>query len=250
MLATGFPNDWLDQTMSYQLIQTTSFSMHPRLIEYNAVALDWMGRLSWTGRRYLAGTVRGRPSWYRSLLPEVQGRPSWFTSLELEQHEDQAQRMKSRVEAQNVEVQYGSSADQVQSTSAVFKVRCIDKPAGCPVVGREMLATGFPNDWLDQTMSYQLIQTTSFAMHPRLIEYNAVALDWIAKAKRCRINLSKRHRFAIANSKYHLLVNCSCLLIPSLLSAPAELSSSADCDDITADVIIADSRSCASLHNC
>ncbi|KZV46164.1 hypothetical protein F511_21777 [Dorcoceras hygrometricum] len=28
--------------------------------------------------------------------------------------------------------------------------------------------------------------------------------------------------------------------------APAELSSSADCDDITADVIIADSRSCAS----
>ncbi|KZV52684.1 receptor-like protein 12 [Dorcoceras hygrometricum] len=41
-LATGFPNDWLDQTMSYQLIQTTSFAMHPRLIEYNAVALDWM----------------------------------------------------------------------------------------------------------------------------------------------------------------------------------------------------------------
>ncbi|KZV38142.1 serine/threonine-protein kinase TOR-like [Dorcoceras hygrometricum] len=41
--------------------------------------------------------------------------------------------------------------------------------AGCPVVGREMLATGFPNDWLDQTMSYQLIQTTSFAMHPRLL---------------------------------------------------------------------------------
>ncbi|KZV26368.1 serine/threonine-protein kinase TOR-like [Dorcoceras hygrometricum] len=51
--------------------------------------------------------------------------------------------------------------------------------AGCPVVGREMLATGFPNDWLDQTMSYQLIQTTSFAMHPRLVEYNAVALDWM-----------------------------------------------------------------------
>ncbi|KZV22975.1 endoglucanase 19-like [Dorcoceras hygrometricum] len=35
--------------------------------------------------------------------------------------------MKSRVEAQNVEVQYGSSADQVQNTSAVFKCRCIDK---------------------------------------------------------------------------------------------------------------------------
>ncbi|KZV14158.1 hypothetical protein F511_44307 [Dorcoceras hygrometricum] len=77
--------------------------------------------------RYLAGTVRGRPSWYSSLLPEVQGTPSWFTSLELEQHEDQAQRMKCRVQMQNVEVQYGSSADQVQITSAVFKCRCIDK---------------------------------------------------------------------------------------------------------------------------
>ncbi|KZV48858.1 hypothetical protein F511_16665 [Dorcoceras hygrometricum] len=48
--------------------------------------------------------------------------------------------------------------------------------AGCPVVGREMLATGFPNDWLDQTMSYQLIQTTSFAMHPRLVDYTSLLL--------------------------------------------------------------------------
>ncbi|KZV30979.1 ABC transporter G family member 11-like [Dorcoceras hygrometricum] len=96
-----------------------------------------------------------------------------------------------------------------------------------------------------------------------------------AKAKRCRINLFLRHRFAIANFKYQLLVHCSSLLIvtslltsstliqllrfssqllivmtsllmSSTLSAPAELSSSADCDDITADVIIADSRSCTS----
>ncbi|KZV21227.1 hypothetical protein F511_20466 [Dorcoceras hygrometricum] len=68
----------------------------------------------------------GRPSWYSSLLLEVQGTPSWFTGLELEQHKD-AQWMRSRVEAQNVQVQYGSSADQVQSTSAVFKCHCIDK---------------------------------------------------------------------------------------------------------------------------
>ncbi|KZV34171.1 hypothetical protein F511_29208 [Dorcoceras hygrometricum] len=47
--------------------------------------------------------------------------------------------------------------------------------AVCPFVGREMLATGFPNDWLDQTMSYQLIQTTSFAMHPRLLIHYAPA---------------------------------------------------------------------------
>ncbi|KZV31616.1 hypothetical protein F511_36057 [Dorcoceras hygrometricum] len=52
-------------------------------------------------------------------------------------------------------------------------------------------------------------------------------LNLSTKAKRCRINLFKRHRFAIANSKYHLLL-------------PAY------CDDITDDVIIADSRSCAS----
>ncbi|KZV24131.1 hypothetical protein F511_22781 [Dorcoceras hygrometricum] len=65
-----------------------------------------------------------------------------------------------------------------------------------------MLATGFPNDWLDQTMSYQLIQTTSFAMHPRLVDYITVALVWMY---------------------------CSSRLLP------------ADCDDITADVIIADS---------
>ncbi|KZV26884.1 mitochondrial-processing peptidase subunit alpha-like [Dorcoceras hygrometricum] len=36
------------------------------------------------------------------------------------------------------------------------------------------------------------------------------------------------------------------LLMSSTLSAPAELSSSADCDDITVDVIIAESRSCTS----
>ncbi|KZV29256.1 protein furry-like [Dorcoceras hygrometricum] len=51
-----------------------------------------------------------------------------------------------------------------------------------------------------------------------------------ARAKRCRINLCKRHRFAIANPKYRLLVNISFLLIvmsllmtSSMLSAPADL---------------------------
>ncbi|KZV28763.1 hypothetical protein F511_29241 [Dorcoceras hygrometricum] len=43
------------------------------------------------------------------------------------------------------------------------------------------LATGstIARDWVDQTMSYQLIQMTSFAKHPRLVEYNAEALVWI-----------------------------------------------------------------------
>ncbi|KZV55674.1 hypothetical protein F511_24351 [Dorcoceras hygrometricum] len=137
-----------------------------------ASCLDWSGhediqtgtvrgRLSWTGRRYLAGTIRERPSWYINLLPGVQGTPSWFTSLEQEQHEDQEQNnKKSRVQVQRDEVQNSSSADQVQCTREVFKCRAVYKSS-------------------DQV-------------------------------------------------------------------APAELSSTADCDDITADVIITDSRSCAS----
>ncbi|KZV51131.1 hypothetical protein F511_43519 [Dorcoceras hygrometricum] len=50
-LATGTSScDWIsqrlvDQTMSYQLIQTTSFTMHPRLVEYNPEALVWMYKL-------------------------------------------------------------------------------------------------------------------------------------------------------------------------------------------------------------
>ncbi|KZV28126.1 hypothetical protein F511_18748 [Dorcoceras hygrometricum] len=63
-------------------------------------------------------------------------------------------------------------------------------------------------------------------------------LNLIAKSKRCRINLFKRHRFVIAlfNSLFTSMTSC----------AAADLSSSADCDDINADVIIADSRSCTS----
>ncbi|KZV44607.1 hypothetical protein F511_41899 [Dorcoceras hygrometricum] len=37
----------------------------------------------------------------------------------------------------------------------------------------------------------------------------SLRLDSLAREKRCRINLCKRHRFAIAISKYHLLVNSS-----------------------------------------
>ncbi|KZV30295.1 tankyrase-2 [Dorcoceras hygrometricum] len=95
------------------------------------------GRLSCTGRRYQAGTVRGRPNWFGSLLPEVQGTSSWFISWMLEQYEDQAQNLKSssstesraelkcRVEAKNAQVQNSSSADQVQCTRAV--IECEDR---------------------------------------------------------------------------------------------------------------------------
>ncbi|KZV21450.1 branched-chain-amino-acid aminotransferase 6-like [Dorcoceras hygrometricum] len=117
---------------------------------YLTCAIDWSrrediqartvkGRLSWTGRRYQAGTVRGRPNWFGSLLPELHGTSSWFISWMLEQHEDQAQSLKSsssvesraelkcRVEAQNAQVQNSSSADQVQCTRAVIECEAVYK---------------------------------------------------------------------------------------------------------------------------
>ncbi|KZV33284.1 hypothetical protein F511_05407 [Dorcoceras hygrometricum] len=86
---------------------------------------------------------------------------------------------------------------------------------------------------------------------PRLLKCTTAAT--VAKAKRCRINLCKRHRFAIAISKNYLLVNSSLRLdfllydVASLLRldvqatcwylATAGLKPSADYDDITDDII-------------
>ncbi|KZV55232.1 hypothetical protein F511_29562 [Dorcoceras hygrometricum] len=81
-------------------------------------------------------------------------------------------------------------------------------------------------------------------------------LNLSAKAKRCRINLFKRHRFAIAIFKYQLLVNSSlrlnvlspaanCDVTADFINADPALAllfTTAECDDITTDVIIADSR--------
>ncbi|KZV52533.1 cytidine deaminase 1-like [Dorcoceras hygrometricum] len=109
------------------------------------------GRLSWTGRRYLAGTVKGRPSWFGSLLPEVQGTSSWCISWMLEQHEDQAQSVKSsssaearaekkcRVEAQNAQVLNRSSADQVQCTRAVIECEAVYKSICLRMIWRRFL---------------------------------------------------------------------------------------------------------------
>ncbi|KZV37033.1 putative polygalacturonase [Dorcoceras hygrometricum] len=77
------------------------------------------GTPGWTCRRYLAGTVRGHPSWYSSLLPEVQGTPSWFTSLEQEQHEDQAQSIKK----QSSSTEYRSAERLKHRSSAEYKYR-------------------------------------------------------------------------------------------------------------------------------
>ncbi|KZV53139.1 hypothetical protein F511_16474 [Dorcoceras hygrometricum] len=86
-----------------------------------------------------------------------------------------------------------------------------------------------------------------------VINAKSICRIFSARAKRCRINLCKRHRFAIAISKYHLLVNSSLRLdlllydVASFLRldvqatcwylATAGLKPSADCDDVTDDVI-------------
>ncbi|KZV06674.1 pentatricopeptide repeat-containing protein [Dorcoceras hygrometricum] len=93
-----------------------------------------------------------------------------------------------------------------------------------------MLATGFPNDWVDQTMSYQLIQTTSFAMHPRLVNYIIEALVWMYCS--CLLVIPSQRAYAESLARNDLLVNNSLDWI--LLPLPA------DCDDITTDVIITD----------
>ncbi|KZV46960.1 hypothetical protein F511_23562 [Dorcoceras hygrometricum] len=45
-----------------------------------------------------------------------------------------------------------------------------------------------------------------YKLPARYYHRNKNLLNLSAKAKRCRIHLSKRHRFAIANFKYQLLV--------------------------------------------
>ncbi|KZV50734.1 hypothetical protein F511_09261 [Dorcoceras hygrometricum] len=130
--------------------------------------------------------------------------------------------------------------------------------AGCPVVGREMLATGFPNDWLDQTMSYQLIQMTSFAMHPLLVDYITVALVWMNCSSRLVNFFLYDVALSLASGSSIDWFYCSFLLIvmsllmssslssPAGLLAPADLSSSADHDVVTDDIIIDGPLRCSS----
>ncbi|KZV38720.1 abscisic acid 8'-hydroxylase 2 [Dorcoceras hygrometricum] len=104
-----------------------------------AACLDWSrcediqarivkGRLSWTGRRYQAGTVRGRPNWFGSLLPEVQGTSSWCISWMFEQHKDQAQSVKRSSSAES----RTEKKCREQTKNQLVK----DKPAGQNLQGQ------------------------------------------------------------------------------------------------------------------
>ncbi|KZV38826.1 transporter arsB-like [Dorcoceras hygrometricum] len=111
------------------------------------------------------------------------------------------------------------------------------------------LATGFPNDWLDQMMSYQLIQTTSFAMHPRLIEYNAVALDWMCCS--CLLVSLESCTCCAPTDLYRSSFNLRIFSdsVPAGPFAPADLSSSAEYDVVTNDIIIDGPFRCSSWFN-
>ncbi|KZV45070.1 putative beta-1,3-galactosyltransferase 20 [Dorcoceras hygrometricum] len=85
-------------------------------------------------------------------------------------------------------------------------------------------------------MSYQLIQTTSFAMHPVLIEYNVVALDWMYK-------LPAALQLLYRSSSILRLFLAS---VPAGPFAPADLSSFAEYDVVTNDIIIDGPLRCSS----
>ncbi|KZV27937.1 serine/threonine-protein phosphatase 7 long form [Dorcoceras hygrometricum] len=123
--------------------------------------------------------------------------------------------------------------------------------AGCPVVGREMLATGctnlatgctklatgFPNDWVDQTMSYRLIKTTSFAKHPRLVEYNAEALVWIycsclLLSCVCWLSTQRASAESLARRRFLHCYVCCCQLLVQHCSSAVNSFLNSDCQQI------------------
>ncbi|KZV17561.1 hypothetical protein F511_37140 [Dorcoceras hygrometricum] len=81
----------------------------------------------------------------------------------------------------------------------------------------EKLATGFPNDCSRLDVAAYWSTSSAGFLSLRFCRIHS------AKAKRCRINLCKQHRYPIAISKYHLLVNIS-LLLDFLLYDVASLS--------------------------
>ncbi|KZV30601.1 ABC transporter A family member 2-like [Dorcoceras hygrometricum] len=107
------------------------------------------------------------------------------------------------------------------------------------------LASGFHVDWIcNSTVSYDWIHCSSRLLPAGFIIANH-QLNLNAKEKRCRINLFKRHRFAIANFEYARLV--ALFLFTSMTAcATADLSSSADYNDVTDYIIIDGPLRCSS----
>ncbi|KZV26489.1 hypothetical protein F511_12161 [Dorcoceras hygrometricum] len=107
----------------------------------------------------------------------------------------------------------------LRATAVFFHCAAI----GCPDVDLEVLANGTSScDWM-RSNSWQNAVVPTYSNDNVLLSPTPNSLDWLnlsadchhrkilrlilsAKAKRCRSNLFERHRFAITNSKYHLLV--------------------------------------------
>ncbi|KZV19868.1 hypothetical protein F511_29941 [Dorcoceras hygrometricum] len=226
--ATEFPNDWLDQTMSYQLIQTTSFAMHPRLVDYITVALVWMH--------------------CSCLLVILRRRTCWFSSLQRASAESLARRQNAVV---STYVNYIVLLSLTPST--ICWLHCSSLLIDLPVRRRFSLASGSSIDWFHCSFSsLQRESAESLARRQNSVVstyVNVIVLLSLTPSTICwlhcsslLIDLPVRRRFSLASGSY-----IDCFLFASTPAcAPADLSSSADCDDITADVIIADSDLCAS----
>ncbi|KZV36800.1 hypothetical protein F511_09491 [Dorcoceras hygrometricum] len=117
------------------------------------------GRLSWTGRRYQAGKVRGRPNWFGSLLQEVHGTSSWFISWMLEQHEDQAHSTSAVIECRS----------DHQRCTIYLAERPAEGPAGKSARTEELLQREVlgPLPPVDKLTSSLLIP--DFSSHRRLV---------------------------------------------------------------------------------
>ncbi|KZV25574.1 hypothetical protein F511_31158 [Dorcoceras hygrometricum] len=84
------------------------------------------------------------------------------------------------------------------------------------------------HDWVDQTMSYQLIQTTSFAMPPRLVEYTSLLLRLDVNNCSLRLDCKQlitasgckplftasgyKQLFTASGCTSYLLITCDCWL--------------------------------------
>ncbi|KZV33552.1 hypothetical protein F511_33998 [Dorcoceras hygrometricum] len=175
MLATGFPNDWLDQTMSYQLIQMTSFAIHPRLtMVWGEEVINCLTRAHRevnSDRQSFDEVLKHHIELEMQLeeleaigAQEKRAAEAQTEALEAQRKKLTAERAALAVEkealasekktveaeleglaAKNVAVEVRLDETRARAEGEIQSLRAENEP-GCPVVGREMLATGFHND--------------------------------------------------------------------------------------------------------
>ncbi|KZV50622.1 hypothetical protein F511_33279 [Dorcoceras hygrometricum] len=144
--------------------------------------------------------------------------------------------------------------------------------SGCPVVGREKLATVFPNDWMRSNNWFIVAHAWEYCCY-LLVSLERVPAGFVianhrlnlTKAKLCRINLFKRIVLLSLSPSTNCWLYCDWILlvrpdlyrsssilrlflasVPAGPFAPADLSSSAEHDVVTNDIIIDGPLRCSS----